>query len=126
MSTKSSASDQQVRELFKRFATAFVAGDGPGLTSCLTENFEWCLPTGVRYKGRNAAIEVMVARAKQAGGPKFANSRIEVFGDTIVQRYNVTVTGADGKAVELEGLDVYKIEDGALATKDAYWKQLGG
>lgn len=124
MGTPKKQADQSAHELFKQFATAFVAGDEQGLTKCLTEKFEWNLPTGICYKGRAAAIEVMVARAKLKDGPKFSNSRIEVFGDTIVQRYNVAVLAADGKRVELEGLDVYKIESGCLATKDAYWKQL--
>jgi len=125
MASGHDSADRAAHDLFERFATAFIGGDEQELAKCLTEDFEWCLPTGVRYQGRSAAIEVMVTRARQSDGPKFSNSRIEVFGDTIVQRYNVTVGGADGRQVTLEGLDLYQIKDGLLATKDAYWKQLG-
>ena len=124
MGAPKNEADQGAHDLFKQFAIAFVAGDEQGLKKCLTENFEWNLPTGVCYKGRAAAIEVMASRAKLKDGPKFSNSRIEVFGDTIVQRYKVAVPAADGERVELEGLDVYKIENDCLASKDAYWKQL--
>jgi hypothetical protein len=32
--------------------------------------------------------------------------------------------GANGKRQSLAGLDVYKIEEGLIVRKDAYWKQL--
>jgi hypothetical protein len=42
-----------------------------------------------------------------------------------VQNYKVSVPLPGGKALTLDGTDVYQIRDGLIAFKDAYWKQIG-
>jgi hypothetical protein len=43
----------------------------------------------------------------------------------VVQNYKVSVPLPGGKALTLDGTDVYQIRDGLIAVKDAYWKQIG-
>ena len=113
-----------IQELFEKFGKAFMAGDLEKIAECLTPDFEWRQPDGEVYSGKDNALQAMKERFANREGPRFADSKFEFFGDTVVQTYRVTATSANGETREVAGTDVYRIEGGLIALKDAYWKQL--
>ncbi|MGY9055012.1 MAG: nuclear transport factor 2 family protein [Alphaproteobacteria bacterium] len=119
-------SEEAAAKLFTDFSRGFGKKDVTLVAPTLAESFEWHQPTGDVFVGKQASLDAMTARWSGAGGgPVFSNSTFEVRGDRIIQSYDVAVTGADGVAKQVRGLDVYRIEDGLFARKDAFWKQLG-
>jgi hypothetical protein len=76
-------------------------------------------------RGREACIAFLKERFASPVGPKFSDSHLNVLGQTVVQNYKVSVPLPGGKALTLDGTDVYQIRDGLIAVKDAYWKQIG-
>jgi hypothetical protein len=111
--------------LFKAFVSAFLNKDLAQVAQCLAPHFEWRLPSGETYTGKENALAFMAKRFADPNGPEFSGSSSFAFhGDTVIQTYCVKAMGANGKRQSVAGLDVYKIEAGLIVRKDAYWKQL--
>lgn len=115
--------DCNVKDLMKRFEKAFMAKDVDAIMACLAPRFEWHMPDGGMSRGRAATRAALEARLNAPGGPQFSQSKFRYLGDTVIQTYRVKFKGADGKTRETRGLDVYKITNGLIARKDAYWKR---
>jgi ketosteroid isomerase-like protein len=116
--------DRSLESLFDRFSKAFVRCDEDELSEVLSEDFVWNMPTGEVHRGHAAVIGAIRARQASADRPRFSDSRFEIHGDTAVQNYRVEVTAPNGQKKVLNGCDVYKVENGRIVSKDAYWKQI--
>lgn len=110
--------------LFNTFVSAFLNKDLAQVAQCLSPHFAWRLPSGETYTGKENALAFMAKRFADPHGPEFSESRLAFHGDTVIQTYRVQAMGANGKRQSLAGLDVYKIEEGLIVFKDAYWKPL--
>jgi ketosteroid isomerase-like protein len=120
-----SESKEATEKLFKAFVKGFSKKDTALVAPTLADDFVWSQPTGEDFVGKDAALQAMADRwAVPGGGPVFGNGGFEVIGDTIVQTYEVTAEVAGGGEKTVRGMDVYKVRDGLLTRKDAYWKQL--
>lgn len=93
--------------------------------ACFAPDVVWTLPDSRVLRGREACIAFLKERFASPVGPKFSDSHLNVLGQTVVQNYKVSVPLPGGKALTLDGTDVYQIRDGLIAVKDAYWKQIG-
>ncbi|MCY3752526.1 MAG: nuclear transport factor 2 family protein [Alphaproteobacteria bacterium] len=112
--------------LFRAFAKGFAKKDTALVAPTLADDFVWSQPTGEDFVGKEAALQAMADRWSQpGGGPVFGNGGFEVFGDTVIQTYEVTADAPGGGKRTLRGMDIYKVRDGLLTRKDAFWKQLG-
>ena len=116
------AENRRNRSLMLRFAAAFTAGDVDAVVACLAPQFEWHLPDGRIFKGRQAARAALEQRLNAASAPEFSNIAFRYYGDTVIQTYDVAVKVADNSARNTRGLDVYRISKVLIARKDAYWK----
>ncbi len=117
---------EATEKLFKDFVKGFSKKDPTMVAPTLADDFVWSQPTGEEFAGKAAALAAMEERWSAAGGgPVFGNGGFEVIGDTIVQTYDVTAAGPDGTRKTVRGMDIYKVRDGLLTRKDAFWKQLG-
>ncbi|ODV41790.1 hypothetical protein AWV79_33100 [Cupriavidus sp. UYMMa02A] len=58
------------------------------------------------------------------GAVVFSNSSMEICGDVVLLQYRVQGTMDDGQPVDAVGLDLFRMADGKLRLKDAYWKQV--
>ena len=123
----------EVKTLMAAFGTAFRTGDADAVAACLADDFTWHLPTGTGdprgqvLQGREATRHYLRERFAvqgKGGGVRFSDSCMEVSGDMVILRYRVRGTGEDGQAVDAMGLDVFRVADGRLVSKDAYWKQV--
>jgi ketosteroid isomerase-like protein len=95
------------------------------IVACFAPDVVWTLPDSRVLRGREACQAFLKERFASPTGPKFSDSHINVLGQTVVQNYKVGVPLPGGKALTLDGTDVYQIRDGLIAVKDAYWKQIG-
>ena len=112
------------RKLMARFEEAFLTQDMALMAECLLPSFEWRLPNGEVVYGRDEAIAAMERRFAMPNGPKFSRSVWRFRGRTVSKTYRVSYLGPDGKWRKSRGMDLYKIRDGLLARKDAYWKMI--
>jgi len=112
--------------LFEAFVKGFAKHDTALVAPTLADDFVWSQPTGETFVGKEAALQAMADRwSAPGGGPVFRNGSFEVLGDTVVQTYEVTADAPDGGKRTLRGMDIYKVRDGLLTRKDAFWKQPG-
>ena len=116
------AKNRRNRSLMQRFASAFMAGDVDAVILCLSPQFEWHLPDGTVFKGRKGIRNAFEQRLQSASAPEFSNVTFRYHGDTVIQTYDVRIKNANGKVRCTRGLDVYRISNGLISRKDAYWK----
>ncbi|WP_165971412.1 nuclear transport factor 2 family protein [Cupriavidus sp. L7L] len=123
--------ESEVKALMAAFGAAFRAGDADAAAACLADDFIWQLPAGTGdprgkwLQGREATHSYLRERfAEQAAGQgvRFSDSSMEILGDVVLLRYRVRGKAEDGRAIDAMGLDVFRVADGKLLSKDAYWK----
>ena len=121
-----SGRNEATERLFKAFVKGFAKRDTALVAPTLADDFVWSQPTGENFVGKEAALQAMAGRwSAPGGGPVFRNGGFEVVGDTVIQTYEVMADAPDGGKRTLRGMDIYKVRDGLLTRKDAFWKQLG-
>lgn len=119
--------DSDVKAVLKAFSVAFAAGDLDGMVACLGDDFVWTLPTGEAdprghvVRGKEAARDYLRQRffEDKANAPVFSDSTVEFSGDLAIVRYRVRAPGVDA-----DGLEVYRVTDGKIRSKEAYWKHV--
>lgn len=114
--------EMAVKQLMQRFEVAFIERNVAAVMACLGPGFEWRLPDGQCVRGRRAVRKVLTERFARRDGPRFSKSVFKYHGSTVIQTYRVDVPDGNGGWQRRHGCDVYKVRDGLLARKDAYWK----
>lgn len=122
--TREDAAARAATAVMQRFEASYVAADVDAIVACFAPEVEWRLPTGRLLRGRGETAAFLRERFADPSGPRFSASSFRALGDTVVQNYRVSVPRADGSTSELDGCDVYRVRDGLITHKDAYWKQL--
>ncbi len=112
------------KKLFTRFEEAFQSRDIQAIGACLSPAFEWRMPNGDVAYGREAALAEMARRFAMPNGPEFSRSVWRFRGRTVIQTYRVSYRGPDGRLRKSRGLDLYKVRDGLITRKDAFWKMI--
>ena len=112
------------RKLVAKFEEGFMKQDLQTIAECLLPSFEWRLPNGEIAYGKENALAAMEKRFAMPNGPKFSRSVWRLKGRTVIQTYRVEYQGPDGQWRKSRGMDLYKIRDGLIARKDAYWKMI--
>ena len=117
-------------DLFRRFGKAFNRGDADAVATCVTDDFEWRLnegpgPTGRIVKGRDGLKAEFARRAGLARNVRFSEARMHYAGEAIFGTFRMTGEQADGKPIDVYGIDHYVVRDGLIALKDSYSKAVG-
>ena len=112
------------RKLIAKFEEGFTRQDLKTIAECLLPSFEWRMPNGEVAYGRENALAAMEMRFAMPNGPKFSRSVWRFRGRTVIQTYRVEYPGPDGRWRKSRGMDLYKIRNGLIARKDAYWKMI--
>lgn len=110
------------RKLVAKFEEGFMRQDLQMIGECLLPSFEWRMPNGEVAYGRDNALAAMERRFGMPNAPRFRRSVWRFRGRTVIQTYRVDYLGPDGRLRKSRGMDLYKIRDGLIARKDAYWK----
>jgi len=125
LGAKATGADTSVAALMQRFEAGYAAVNAEAIVACFAPDVVWTLPDSRVLHGREACLAFLKERFASPTGPQFSDSHMNVLGQTVVQNYKVSVPLPGGKALTLDGTDVYQIRDGLIARKDAYWKQIG-
>jgi ketosteroid isomerase-like protein len=119
-----------VMALLRDFGKAFNRGDIDGILACVTEDFEWRLaegpeaPDGKVVKGKEAVRQALEERDREIAEMRFSETAVTVDGDRVIGTFRATGKTRDGQPIDRRGVDIYRIEDGKIALKDSYWKQV--
>lgn len=120
-----------VMALLRDFGKAFNRGDIDGILACVTDDFEWRLaegpdaPDGKVVKGKEAVRRALEDRDREIAEMRFSETAVTVDGDRVIGTFRATGKTRDGQPIDRRGVDIYRIEDGKIALKDSYWKQVG-
>jgi steroid delta-isomerase-like uncharacterized protein len=114
-------------ETLEAFSAAWNSHDLDALMSFMTEDcvFETVSGTevyGSRFVGRDAVRAAFESAWKNFPDARWRNGRHFVAGDRGCSEWLFTGTGADGKRIEANGVDVFTFRDGKIHIKNAFRK----
>ncbi len=123
------ASGVETQELLTKFFMGFQMLDAEALKSAITDDFVWYFKEGVdakgyQVKGVDGVIENLTKRKEEWKNVQYSNNSISGTPETIFQSYTVDYDDADGRHHSANGIDIYKIRGGKIASKDSYWKRV--
>ena len=110
------------------FAAAWNRHDTDAILSMMTEDciFEASRgpdAKGTVYQGRSAVREGIEEVFRTFPDARWIGPKHFIAGDRGVSEWLFTATGPDGKAVEVQGCDVFTFRNGLIAVKNSYRKQ---
>ncbi|MDP6389177.1 MAG: nuclear transport factor 2 family protein [Alphaproteobacteria bacterium] len=121
----------QAMEVLKAFGKAFNKGDVDAILECVTDDFEWRLnegpeaPDGRVVRGREEVRRTLAERAALYNDVRFSETEVFFADDQVIGRFRATGSHADGRPLDVRGVDIYSFRDGKIAVKDSYWKDIG-
>ena len=121
---------EEADDLMTRFARAFMSGDATALADCLTSDFLWHLhegpdiPHGKTVKGADGMLEVIAYRQEHWKDVRYSDVHVSTDGTLITQTFRVCGSDENGRAFDVRAVDLYPVENGKLAGKDSYWKNV--
>lgn len=123
------ASAVETQALLTKFFVGFQMLDAESLQSALTDDFVWYFKEGedaqgYQIKGVDGVIENLTKRQEEWTNVQYTNNRISGTPEFIFQSYTVDYDDAEGLHHAANGIDIYKVRDGKIASKDSYWKQV--
>lgn len=121
-----------VKSVMAAFWASFDRGSLDGMVACLHDDFEWTLPTGHAdprgyvVRGKAAARYYLQKRffENKNNAPKFTERSIEICEQLAIVRLRVLARGVNGEKIDAAALEVYRVTDGKIRSKEAYWKQV--
>ncbi len=110
------------------FSVAFACAHMECIATCLDDDFVWTRPPhGLVVRGKAAARAYLQQRFldDKANAPVFSDVRLEYSGELAIMRCRRQVPASGGtKKVDAAGLEVYRVVNGKIRSKEAYWKQV--
>lgn len=122
--------ENAVMDLLRRFGKAFNRGDVEGILACVTDDFEWRLaagpeaPHGRVVRGRAEVRAALAERDARYRDVRFSETSVHIAGDRVFGCFRATGSYADGRPLDVRGLDVYELRGDRIAVKDSYWKKI--
>ncbi len=119
-------------EVLKVFGRAFNKADVDGILGCVTDDFEWRLadgpdaPDAKVLKGSDEVRAALESRGDKYKSIKFSETELFYADDQVIGRFRATGEYADGRSLDVRGIDIYDFRDGKIAVKDSYWKDITG
>ena len=117
--------------LFRRFGKAFNRAAVEEILTCVTDDFVWIQGAGSEAphgRIRRGAEELRQAMAERDGvyrDVRFSQTNLHFADNRIIGTFRATGSYvADGRALDVKGVDIYVLRDALIASKDSYWKQI--
>jgi ketosteroid isomerase-like protein len=117
-------------EVLKVFGRAFNKADVDGILGCVTDDFEWRLadgpdaPDAKVLKGSDEVRAALESRGDKYKSIKFSETELFYADEQVIGRFRATGEYADGRPLDVRGIDIYDFRDGKIAVKDSYWKDI--
>jgi taurine dehydrogenase small subunit len=122
--------DADLMALMRRFGKAFNRGDVETILECVTEDFEWIMPSGPDpphgriVRGKAELAKALAERAAQMPEVRFSDGVIVNGDQVVVGTFRARGKRASGERFDVRGCDLYTLRHGKIARKDSYWKQI--
>lgn len=123
---------EQQLALMERFRMAYARQDRDELLATTTSDFIWQqhdadtvddLPAGRVLQGVDALLTALKWRGEHWQQVRYADLEERTTGDMLVQTF--TISGQeDGKPFHAKAVDLYRLKDGLISSKETFWKQL--
>ncbi|MEL6515751.1 MAG: nuclear transport factor 2 family protein [Pseudomonadota bacterium] len=115
--------------LLQRFAAAWNAHDADALVDLMTEDGVFLgaagpAPSGSHHQGMAALRAAYSAIWERVPDAAWTEVQHFVSGDRGVTEWVFTGTGPDGAPIKVAGCDVFTLQDGRIAIKDTYRKNV--
>jgi len=122
------ADEAATLKMLDEFAAAWNRHDVEGLMACMAPEcvFEGSAgpeKAGTRHVGRDAVRRAYLAIFDAYADGRWNNPRHFVSGNRAVSEWTFTGTTKDGTRVEVNGCDIFTLENGKIALKNSYRKQ---
>jgi len=120
----------EIKSLMTDFMMAYFKRDKDGLSKVLAPDFEWHLhkgglaPVGQTKFGVAGMIEELAKRSERWSEVTYSNVQINCTESLITQTFHVKGHDSISGAFEANGVDLYRISNGKLLSKDSYWKDI--
>jgi ketosteroid isomerase-like protein len=120
----------EVMALLKQFGKAFNRGDLAAVLECVTEDFEWRLPSGPDaphgriVRGKADVAAVLRERQREYRDMRFSETEVFIAGARVFGTYRAQGVHVSGATIDVRGIDAYVMRDGKIAVKDSYWKHI--
>jgi len=119
-----------IDDVMRRFGKAFFNNDLAALAEVVTEDFEWHFafgpdaPDGHIYRGVQEVGQGIIDHSQRFQELRFDGISICGAGeDQIVMTYQLAGRFADGREINLRGIELLTLRGNRLAKKDVFWKQ---
>ena len=114
--------------LLRAFADAWNRHDLDGLLAlctedCVFETASGLLSCGARHIGKDALSAAFPTAWRIWPDARWEGSTHVVAGDRAFSEWTFRGTDAQGRTIEVRGVDLFEIRDGLIARKDTYRKQ---
>jgi taurine dehydrogenase small subunit len=114
-------------ELMREISAAFNSRDVDRIVSHFAEDAVFCLargpePVGRTLRGKAAIRQALADRFKQIPDMRWDGQDYILAGDRGVSLWTVRGKGTDGEALNYQGCDIYRFEDGKIVEKNTFWK----
>jgi ketosteroid isomerase-like protein len=122
------ADEAATLKMLDEFAAAWNRHDVEGLMACMAPEcvFEGSAgpeKAGTRHVGRDAVRRAYLAIFDAYADGRWNDPRHFVSGNRAVSEWTFTGTTKDGARVEVNGCDIFTLENGKIALKNSYRKQ---
>jgi ketosteroid isomerase-like protein len=117
-------------EVLKVFGRAFNKADVDGILGCVTDDFEWRLadgpdaPDAKVLKGGDEVRDALESRGEKYKSIKFSETELFYTDEQVIGRFRATGKYADGRPLDVRGIDIYDFRGGKISVKDSYWKDI--
>jgi steroid delta-isomerase-like uncharacterized protein len=110
------------------FSDAWNRHDIDALMSFMSDDCVFQTPAGpdacgTRHEGREAVRKAFAAAWATVPDAQWERGRHFVHGDFGVSEWTFTGTAADGSRIETDGVDLFRLRDGKITSKNAFRKQ---
>lgn len=115
------------RDVLIRFMAAWNARDVGGLMACMAADCAFHSSAGpdaegTRYQGRDAVRAAYAAMFDTFVQAAWTADSHHVAGDTGLSEWRFTGTDGTGRAVDVQGCDIFRFDGDLIALKDSYRK----
>lgn len=115
--------------IVERCCDAFNRHDVEGILADFADDAIWLLslgsePHGRRLSGKQEIRALLSQRFRDIPDMNWAVIRHFASGNLVCSEWRVTGTPKSGPRIDWLGVDIWEIENGKIAKKDTYWKQV--
>lgn len=111
------------------FSMAFAQRDAAFMQKYVTDDFRWHMnfvdggPEGKTLSSMPEVMTYLAARDEAWENGVYTDHHFYAASDKVFHTYHLKGSRVDTGGFEVNGVDIYTLQGGKIATKDSYWKR---